>query len=55
MRFHFRAHDAEQECKRRNDDEKIFKKPRMWYVDRYIFDFRPETYYDIYKHQVKKI
>lgn len=55
QRFHFRAHDAKMEAWRWNQMEEGRRHPKKYIVQRYIFDHKKETYYDIYKHEVKKI
>jgi len=55
QRFHFRAHDAKAECHRLNEFEKQFKHPIKYHVERYMLDFKAETHYDVYKHEVKRI
>lgn len=55
QRLHFRAHDAKQEARRWNEMEKKFRNPKKYIVVRYILEHKKETYYDMYKHEVKKI
>ncbi len=54
-RFHSTARRAKDECREKNVDERGFKRPKYFFVMRFILDFKDKIHYDVYKHEVKRI